>query len=178
MLPIHLVVFDFDDTLCFGLDGGYISGGDEPPTDAFTFALDGPDTLHRSDGKRFRLFPETRPLLDELHRRQVAVSLASYNHPRSTFAALNAWHLTGYLRHPVVEWSGNKARMLERIIAALQAEGLPAAPHTTLFIDDDGAGRYRHQMAVIGVNFLQIGVDIHQLNELLDRFDVRSFPKP
>ncbi len=46
--------------------------------------------------------------------------------------------------------------------------GYPVTPETTLFIDDDRFGRYRQQMVSIKVHFLQKGVDIQDLSELLD----------
>ena len=58
--------------------------------------------------------------------------------------------------------------MIRRIFTGFRQDGLLVYPHTTLFIDDDHSGRYRPQMAAIGVHFLQKDVDIHDLSELLD----------
>jgi predicted phosphatase len=67
-----------------------------------------------------------------------------------------------------VEWNGRKDKMLRNIMRRFTQDGFLVSPDTTLFIDDDYRGLYRGQMASIGVHFLQKGVDIHDLNELLD----------
>lgn len=175
---ISLVVLDGDDTLWYGLDGGFISGVtyQDVGRDDFTFTRLSPDFIQRSDGQRFRLFPEVRDVLNELHARGALVSLASYNCPTPVFNALEAFALRDQFQHPVVEWSSQKDRMLERIIQAFQDDGYMVDATNTLFIDDDRFGRYRPQMAQLGVAFLQRGVDIRDLSELLEhpRFEISA----
>jgi magnesium-dependent phosphatase-1 len=168
--PISLIVFDADDTLWRGLDGGYISGRSyqEPGEEHFTFTPAEADLIVRDDGQRFELFPEVRGLLAELHTRRIPVSLASYNMAGPLFAALAAFEIDAYFRHPVVEWSSRKDLMLQTIIARFQADDLPIGTQNTLFIDDDRYGLYRRQMADIGVAFLQKDADILDLRDLLD----------
>ena len=168
--PISLVIFDGDDTLWYGLDGGYISGVDyqDPGRNDYTFH--NLDHLHiqRSDGQRFRLYTEVPSLFPELRRRGVLLSLASYNHPAPTLGALRAFGLDSYLLHPVVEFHSHKDRMLQAILQDLAQDGYVVQPENTLLIDDDRTGNYRLQMAGMGVNFLQKDVDIHDLGDLLD----------
>jgi magnesium-dependent phosphatase-1 len=167
---ISLVVLDGDDTLWYGLDGGFISGVtyQDVGRDNFTFTPLSPDVIQRSDGQRFQLFPEVRSVLNELHARGALVSLASYNCPAPVYNALKAFGLQEQFQHPVVEWSSQKDHMLKQIIRAFQEDGFAVEPANTLFIDDDRYGRYRPQMARLGVAFLQRGVDIHDLSEILE----------
>lgn len=169
-IAISLVVFDGDDTLWEGLDGGYISGTDylDPGRDDYRFHKLDELYIQRSDGQRFRLFPEVRSLLPELVRRGVLISLASYNFPEPVYNALKAFEIEHFFQHPVVEWSSQKDRMIKTILRNFSRDGYLVHPRMTLFIDDDHSGRYRQQMASIGVHFLQKGVDIQDLNELLD----------
>ncbi len=169
--PFHisLVVFDLDDTLLHGLDGGYVCGADyaDAGRSDYTFTrLDGLRLL-RNDGQRFDLYPEVPALFDALRQRGVRISLASYNHPEPVWRALLALGLLHYFQHPVVEWSGRKDLMLQSILADFAAENCVIQPANTLFVDDDQPGRYRKQMAEIGVHFLQRGVDIQRLDEIL-----------
>jgi magnesium-dependent phosphatase-1 len=168
-IVISLVVFDGDDTLWTGLDGGYISGTNYPDYDRddFTFRLLKPLLIQRDDGQRFRLFPEVPMLLSELIQRRVLVSLASYNHTKPLMNTLNAFGIAGFFQHPAVEWNGRKDKMLRNILRSFKQDGYLVSPDTTLFIDDDYRGLYRGQMATIGVHFLQKGVDIKDLRELL-----------
>jgi magnesium-dependent phosphatase-1 len=167
---INLVVFDADDTLWYGLDGGYISGLDyrDDGRDDYTFHR--LDDLHiqRNDGKRFRLYSETPLVLAELVRRNALISLASYNRLAPTLSALQAFELERFFHHPVIQWSGRKDMMLQTILHNFTQDGYRVSPATSLFIDDDQSGHYRKQMASIGVNFLQRGVDILDLTEILD----------
>ncbi len=167
---ISLVVFDGDDTLWKGVDGGYISGTIYPDYDRddFTFHPLKPLLIQRDDGLRFQLFPEVPTVLSELARRGVLVSLASYNHHKPLMGTLQAFNLIGYFQHLAVEWNSRKDKMLISILRSFTKDGYLVSPDTTLFIDDDYRGIYRGQMASIGVHFLQKGVDIQDLNDLLD----------
>jgi len=169
-IVISLVVFDGDDTLWTGLDGGYVSGTSYPnyDRDDFTFHALKPLLIQRDDGQRFRLFPEVPKLLPDLIQLGVLVSLASYNHIKPLMRTLEAFGISGYFQHPVVEWNGRKDKMLRNILRNFTQDGYLVSPQTTLFIDDDYRGLYRGQMASIGVHFLQKNVDIQNLNELLN----------
>ena len=176
-IPINLIVFDGDDTLFKGLDGGYISGIDyqDEGRDDYSFtplenglSPSGVTTILRNDGQSFRLFPEVRPVFTELAQRGVLLSFASYNRLAPTLSALQAFDLLHFFRHTTIEFNNRKDRMLQKILAAYTADGYMVTPHRALFIDDDHHGTYRIQMASIGVNFQQKDVDVHDLRELLN----------
>lgn len=168
-IPISLVVFDGDDTLWYGLDGGYISGRDYRDPGRSDYSFHRLDSLHiqRDDGQRFRLYPEVPALLPELIRRNVLISLASYNHRPPVLAALKAFEIDHFFEHPVVEWNSRKDQMIKTILREFTRSNYLVSAFSTLFIDDDSHGRYRQQMAAIGVHFLQKGVDINKLDDLL-----------
>jgi len=81
---------------------------------------------------------------------------------------LQAFNVIGYFQHLAVEWNSRKDKMIISILRSFTRDGYLVSPDTTLFIDDDYRGIYRGQMASIGVHFLQKGVDILDLNDLLD----------
>jgi len=177
-IPISLVVFDGDDTLWYGLDGGYISGTDYRDSGQSDFSFHRLDSLHiqRNDGQRFRLFPEVLSVLPELVRLNVLISLASYNHRQPVVEALRAFEIDHYFEHPVIEWSSRKDQMIKRILRDFTFSNYLVSPNSTLFIDDDHHGHYRRQMASIDVHFLQKGVDIMNLEEILQHPRYRLVP--
>ncbi len=167
---ISLVVFDGDDTLWYGLDGGYVSGVDYQDVGRDDYTFHALDTLRilRNDGQRFQLYPEVPTLLAELARRDILISLASYNHPTATLNAIKTFGILPYFQHATIQWSSQKDRMLQSILKQFAQDGYEVEPGQTLFIDDDRPGEYRRQMASIGVAFLQKGADIDNLSSLLD----------
>jgi len=177
-IPISLVIFDGDDTLWYGLDGGYISGTDYRDSGQSDFTFHRLDSLHiqRNDGQRFRLFPEVLALLPELVRLNVLISLASYNHCQPVVEALKAFGIDHFFDHPVIQWSSRKDQMIKRILRDFARNNFLVSPFSTLFIDDDHHGRYRRQMASINVHFLQKGVDIINLEDLLQHPRYRLVP--
>ncbi len=167
---INLIVFDGDDTLWFGLDGGYISGINysDYGSDTYTFRRIGEDFIERNDGQRFRLYPEVRSLLANLMNMKLLISLASYNHPSPVEKALHAFEINQFFLHPVIEYSSQKDKMLKAILRKFSQSGWLVKPSTTLFIDDDHQNRYLKQMEFIGVHFLKKSSDITNLNELIN----------
>ncbi len=167
---ISLIVFDGDDTLWFSLDGAYISGVDpwDEGRQDYTFHQTDRLTIQRNDGPRFQLYPEVPDLLIELSRRNILLSLASFNHFDPVMNALGAFGIEHFFIHPIVEWHSQKDKMLKSVLHACSEKGFLVSPETTLFIDDDMKGIYRSQMASSGIHFLQRGVDIHDLSQLLD----------
>jgi magnesium-dependent phosphatase-1 len=167
---INLVVFDADDTLWVGLDGGYIAGVDykDGGSDNYTFHRIDDFHIQRNDGQRFQLYSEVPGVLAELRKRGTLISLASYNHFGSAIRALQAFGIHHFFRNMVIEFHSHKDRMLQNILLSFQNDGFDVAPQTTLFIDDDLKGKYRQQMAAIGVKFLQRGTDIQDLSEILN----------
>jgi magnesium-dependent phosphatase-1 len=167
---ISLIVFDCDDTLWFGMDGAYISGVDfwDEGRQDFTFQKIDRLTIRRNDGLRFQLFPEVLDLLEALERRNVLLSIASYNHRPPVMDALRAFGIEQFFFHPVIEWHSQKDKMLKTILNACRKEGYLVSPETTLFIDDDMKGIYRTQMNSCGIHFIQRGVDIQDLAKLLE----------
>lgn len=176
---ISLVVFDGDDTLWYGLDGGFISGvtyQDADGSEAYTFQKVDELTLRRNDGQRFRLYSEVPAVLAKLKQRGVLISLASYNRTRPVLGALALFGLDDFIKYPVVEWHGQKDQMILSILQRFAQDGYAVEPQQTLFIDDDHSGKYRQQMAAIGAFFMQKGVDITDLNQLFDSESLALHP--
>ena len=154
-ININLIVFDGDDTLWVGLDGGYISGINysDNGRDTYTFRKIGDDFIERNDGQRFRLYPEVRSLLAKLMSMQLLISLASYNHPSPVKRALHAFEIDQFFLHPEIEYSSQKDKMLKSILRKFSQSGWLVNPSTTLFIDDDHQNRYAHQMEFYRCSF-------------------------
>ncbi len=167
---MRLIIFDGDDTLWQGLDGGNISDngdGDWHGSNDYTYAATNDhDTIARNDGQRLRLFPETRAVLAELGGREVLVALCTFNHPDPVRRALDAWQLSGHFHHIEAAWSSDKEAMLRNILATT---GVSAAE--AVFIDDDPGRGHREQAARAGVRFLKKGTDVTDLRQVLGLLD-------
>ena len=171
-LPFRLLILDGDDTLWQPLDG--ICCSDRTPDDSVgwphvTYQPDpaNPDLLHRDDGVRFQLNPGARMVLQTVTVAGGACALASYNHRANIERALTAWSIRPAFAQVVAHWHTRKDEMLEEILAAEAARGHAVAPADALFVDDDQLGIYRRYAARLGMRFLQMGVDIEDLREVL-----------
>lgn len=165
---MKLVIFDGDETLWYGLDGGNVSDNgdcDYVGSNDYEFACPpagNPDIIVRNDGKRLQLFPETRAVLRELGNRDVLIALCTYNHPQPTYSALAAWKLTDRFDHIEAAWSPDKEHMLRNV---LRATGI--GPIDAIFVDDDPGRGHREQAERVGIRFLKRGSDITDLNQVL-----------
>ena len=171
-LPFRLLILDGDDTLWQPLDG--ICCSDRTPDDNvgwpyFTYRPDpaDPDLLIRDDGIRFRLSPGAREVLATVTAAGGACALASYNHRDNIERALTAWDIRSYFAQVVAHWHTRKFEMLQEILDAEAARGHAVAPTDALFVDDDPLGVYRRYAGALGIRFLQMGVDIQDLREVL-----------
>ena len=171
---IRLLILDGDDTLWHPVDG--ICCSDRTVDDAvgwpdFTYQADpnDPDRIVRDDGVRFALNPGARELLTAVTAAGGACALASYNYPGNLDRALTAWGIRAYFRQVVGHWHARKGEMLAEILTLEAARGHAVRPDQALFIDDDPYGTYRGYAAALGVRFLQMGVDIRTLGEVLER---------
>jgi magnesium-dependent phosphatase-1 len=170
---IRLLILDGDDTLWQPVDG--ICCSDRTVDDAegwphFTFRPDpaDPDLIVREDGVRFRLNPGARALLAAVTAAGGACAIASYNYPANIARALTAWGIRHYFSQIVAHWHTRKGEMLAEILEREAARGHAVRPDQALFIDDDPYGTYRGYAAALGVRFLQMGVDVRALGEVLD----------
>jgi predicted phosphatase len=173
-LPFRLLILDGDDTLWQPVDG--ICCSDRTVDDAvgwshFTYqpAPTDPDLLIRDDGVRFRLTPGARAVLHTVTTAGGACALASFNHRPNIERALTAWGIRPAFAQVVAHWHTRKDEMLREILEGEEARDHPVTPAATLFVDDDPEGRYRAYAARLGVRFLQMGVDIQDLWEVLTR---------
>lgn len=171
---IRLLILDGDDTLWHPVDG--ICCSDRVADDAegwphFSYRPDpaDPDRIVRDDGVRFALNPGARALLAAVTAAGGTCAMASYNYPGNLDRALTAWGIRPYFSQVVGQWHTRKDEMLAEILTLEAARGHTVRPDEALFIDDDPYGKYRGYAAALGVRFLQMGVDIRELGEVLER---------
>ncbi len=166
---MRLIIFDGDETLWYGLDGGNISDngeGDYIGSNDYEYSCppdSNPDVIVRNDSKRLQLYPETRAVLAHLCNRGVLVALCTYNHPAPTHRALAAWNLADQFDHVEAVWSADKEQMLRDILTTTHVQPIDA-----IFIDDDPGRGHRQQSERVGIRFLKRGTDITDLNQVLD----------
>ena len=94
---------------------------------------------------------------------------SSFNYPANIDRALIAWGLRPHFAQIVAHWHSRKGEMLAEILDAEAARGHVLTPADALFVDDDPYGTYRRYAESLGIRFLQMGVDIANLGDVLKR---------
>ena len=173
-IPFRLLILDGDHTLWWPVDEICCSDrtvDDREGWPHFTYRADAddPDLIHREDGVRFRLTPHARATIEAVTAAGGACAIASFNYRDNIDRALTAWGLRPHFAQIVAHWHSRKGEMLAEILDAEAARGHAVAPADALFVDDDPYGTYRRYAADLGIRFLQMGVDIADLGDVLTR---------
>jgi predicted phosphatase len=173
-IPFRLLILDGDHTLWWPVDEICCSDrtvDDREGWPHFTYRpdTDDPDLIHREDDVRFRLTPQARSTIEAVTAAGGRLAIASYNYRDNIDRALTAWGLRPHFAQIVAHWHSRKGEMLTEILETEAAQGHPIDPTDALFVDDDPYGTYRRYAEGLGVRFLQMGVDIQHLGEVLAR---------
>ncbi|MDQ7850564.1 MAG: magnesium-dependent phosphatase-1 [Armatimonadota bacterium] len=157
-MAVKLVIFDLDRTLW-----------DHANVSALVLPVHRVDeeTVEDAAGTRVRLHPGARQVLEELHRRGVVLSIASWNQPEPVFAVLEALGLREYFLLPRVEPHPYKERTIPELLSDLSARGLALHPREVLYVDDRALHLRRVRAALPEIHTLQPGVEITALAEVL-----------
>jgi predicted phosphatase len=171
-IPFKLLILDGDHTLWWPVDEICCSDrtvDDREGWPHFTYHADATDRdlIHREDGVRFRLTPRARPTIEAVTAAGGRLAMASYNYAGNIDRALTAWGLRDHFAQIVAHWHSRKGEMLYEILEAEAAQGHPIDPAAALFVDDDPYGKYRRYAEGLGIRFLQMGVDIADLGDVL-----------
>jgi len=161
-MAVRLVVLDCDLTLW---DHRNVSALARP------FQRVGEDVVEDQHGVRVALFPQVRTLLEGLRQRRMIVACASWNEPAfvdEIFAALN---LGRYFDHKKVEPHPEKHRTIAALLDELAARGVRLEPDEVLYVDDRRIHLDAINETVGAIGFLQYGVDIRALDEVLEYLD-------
>lgn len=155
---IRLVVFDADGTLWEHSDISSLS----PPLHKID-----ENTLIDRNGVEIRLFPGVKALLNELTAKGIIVSMASWNKPELVFEALREFGFADYFTHPKVEFHPNKHEMMKKLLSDLVADGTTVTPEEILYVDDQTWHIEKVRAKIGAVKFLQFGVDIAKIVDVL-----------
>ncbi len=161
-MPVRLVILDLDLTLW---DHRNVTALVRP------FRRVGDDAIADQDGVRVSLFPGVRPLLDGLRDRGLIVACASWNDPRPVEEILDLLHLGHYFDHKKVEPHPHKQQTVSALFSELAEAGVRLAPEEVLYVDDRTIHLDAVRAAVGPIRFLQFGVDIRTLDEVLAYLD-------
>jgi magnesium-dependent phosphatase-1 len=162
VVPIRLVILDCDRTLW---DHGDVTRLARP------FRRVGPDAVEDQAGVRVSLFPETRPLLAGLRQRGLIVACASWNEPQPVHEIFTLLEIGAYFDHRKVEPHPDKHLTIGALLAELARGGVVLNPFQVLYVDDRRIHLEAVRSAVGPVRFLQYGVDIRKLTDVLDYLD-------
>lgn len=161
-MAVRLVILDCDRTLW---DHGNVSEL-RPP-----FCRTDPDTVEDAHGKRVRLLPGARELLDALRTLGILVSIVSWNRPEPVFAILDLLGLRQYFTLPKVEFHPYKDRTISTLLRELGEEGVPLVPEEVLFVDDREANLTHVRRAVGPIHTLHAGTHVRDLREVLQHLE-------
>jgi magnesium-dependent phosphatase-1 len=174
-----LIAFDGDETLWTPLS--VVNLSDRTPTDnvgrpdfVFKPTPQNPLIAERDDGALFALRPEARSVMEALRKRGVLVGVISYNHEGNVRRILEAFGILSLVDYVVAQWHSDKNRMLLKMLAMARADGRSIEPSEAMLVDDDPFHIYRGQYARLGAGFVQFGVDITDLRQVLPLAGISS----
>lgn len=128
-------------------------------------------TVADATGVRVRLLPGARELLEELRRRGLLISIASWNRPEPVFAIFEQLQLTEFFVFPKVQFHPRKERMIAAILRDLAKAGQSVRHDQIVYVDDNPKMLERVRAAFPAVRALQAGVAIKDLREVLGHLD-------
>jgi magnesium-dependent phosphatase-1 len=157
-VPVKLVIFDCDRTLW-----------DHPNVTALRLPVRrvDDDTVEDAAGVRVRLHPGVREVLEELRRRGILISVASWNRPEPVQAVFDALGLSRYFTRPKVEHHPYKEQTIARLLDELAADGVVLRPEEVLFVDDRMMHLDRVRRALGPVRTALAGVEITDLRDVM-----------
>ncbi len=126
------------------------------------------NTLEDVKGEKISINPGIRYLLEKLKEKGIIISVASWNDPKPVFEALKLFGITEYFKHPQIMDQPNKGEMIKSILEKLREENITVKPEETLYIDDRLVHLEEVKKIVPGVHFLQIWVDVKDMDEILE----------
>jgi len=160
--PVRLVILDLDLTLW---DHRNVTGLARP------FCRVNDDAVEDERGVRVSLYPGVRRLLDSLRTRGLIIACASWNDPQPVEEIFNLFNLGHYFDYRKVEPHPHKQQTISALFAELAASGVRLAPDEVLYVDDRTIHLDAVREAVGPIRFLQYGVDIRSLDEVLAYLD-------
>ena len=127
------------------------------------------ETAADARGVPVRLFAGVRDVLEELRRRAIVCSIASWNRPEPVLSIFDLLDLRRFFTHPKVEFHPHKDRMVAGLLAELQDEGIALRPEEILFVDDRARNLEAVRSAIGPIQTMQPGVDFTDFREVLRR---------
>ncbi|MDQ7859660.1 MAG: magnesium-dependent phosphatase-1 [Armatimonadota bacterium] len=132
------------------------------------------DAVEDQAGVRVTLFPGVHRTLEGLRQRGLIVACASWNEPEPVEEIFTLLDLGRYFDHRKVEPHPHKDRTIRALLDELRGRGTALEPDQVLYVDDRRLHLEAVRAAVGGIRFLQYGVDIRALDELLSYLDSRG----
>lgn len=161
-MSVRLVILDLDLTLW---DHRNVTALARP------FRRVGDDAIEDQSGVRVSLFPGVRPLLDGLRERGFIVACASWNDPPAVEEIFDLLNLGHYFDHKKVEPHPHKQQTIGALLSELASSGITLSPDEVLYVDDRTIHLDAVRATVGPIRFLQYGVDIRSLDEVLVYLD-------
>ena len=157
-LPIRLIVFDADLTLW-----------DHPDVSSLKipFRRIEQDLIIDSCGTKFGLYRDIRALLQQLKKRKITVSLATWNKPENVEEALRRLEIDHFFDYVEAESHPDKHNLIRNILSRLSEDGVQLVPMEILYIDDRDIHLTDIRRAIGEIFFVQMWKDIEKPLDIL-----------
>ena len=157
-MTIRLLLLDGDQTLW-----------DHPDLSSLILPLrrKSPLTLVDAIGTQVSLQSDAKETLQGLKKLGVITALVTWNRPEQVFAVLQLFGISDLLDYVKAENTPHKDVVIADLMKELKSKGRSIPASKTLYVDDKTRHLEKTRERVGPIGFLQFGVDIKQLSELL-----------
>jgi magnesium-dependent phosphatase-1 len=159
LLPVKLVVFDADKTLW-----------SHPNVSELTlpFKLVNTGVVSDARGETFHLFNGIRDVLTTLQKRNIMITVASWNKPEPVKKALELFNIDRFFRNVKAEFHPSKHLMIERTLLELAGDGVKLKPEEILYVDDRDLHVDKIREKIGAIHFIQMWIDAKKPEEILE----------
>ena len=157
-MKIRLIILDGDGVLWDHQDLSALS---------LPFRLIKRDTIVDTNGEKVRLLKGVRKLLRTLVKRDIIITLATWNKPEHVTQAFQLFKLNEYFRVVEARFHPDKHLMIKDMLKKLMNEGVALEPNQILYVDDRTVHIADVRKEVGDVHFLQMGLDVKYPLEIL-----------
>jgi magnesium-dependent phosphatase-1 len=158
-MAIRLVVFDADKTLWSYANVSSL---------ILPFKLIDKNTISDSNGETFHIFEGVYELLTELQKRNVTITMASWNKPEPVREALRLFGIDKFFKIVKAEFHPDKHIMIEGILSKLSKEGIELRPEEILYVDDRNIHLQLIKEKFGQIRFVQMWVDVKAPIDILE----------
>ena len=121
-----------------------------------------------ANGETFHLFNGIRDVLTTLQKRNIMITVASWNEPEPVKKALELFSIDKFFRTVKAEFHPNKHLMIKHTLLELAGDGVKLKPEEILYVDDRDLHVDKVKEKVGAIHFIQMWIDAKKPEEILE----------